>query len=229
MPDSFLSNNDGRQTLAEHVQRRIREAILTQDFEPGERIDQNQIADKLSVSVAPVREALRLLEAEGLVKIIPRRGAFVTEISITDLNNLYFARKLLEGETIAQAVMYLTKTDFDALQTLISQLEQAANANDVNNYIPLNREFHMRIYSALQNPHLLQMIQQLWERSELYRYQYMLVIHNNERIHREHLAILDACLRRDQAAAKEAAVSHIEGTQTELNQFFAERLKHKES
>lgn len=215
---------DGKKTLAEYVQQHIRKAILTQELQPGDRVDQNQIAEKLDVSLAPVREALRALESEGLVNIIPRRGAFVTQLSIADLNNLYFARALIEGETIYHAVSYLTKTDFDVMKTLIEQMQQAANANDVNAYIPLNREFHLRIYAALENQHLLQIIQQLWERSELYRYQYMFIIHNNERIHREHQAIFDACLRRDQAAAKVHAVGHIEGTQHELSKFFAERL-----
>jgi DNA-binding GntR family transcriptional regulator len=218
--------DDGKLTLAEHVQQRIREAILKQDLKPGDRVDQNQMAEKLEVSLAPVREALRALEAEGLVNIIPRRGAFVTQISITDLNNLYFARALLEGETIYHAVLYLTKTDFDVLQMLVDRMQQVAEANDVNTYIPLNREFHLRIYTALENQHLLQMIQQLWERSELYRYQYMFIQHDNERIHREHQAILDACLKRDQATAKAAAIEHIEGTQRELNRFFVERLDH---
>ncbi len=227
MAGSLSPTDNGSQTLAEHVQQRIREAILKQELEPGDRVDQTQIAEKLAVSLAPVREALRALEAEGLVNIIPRRGAFVTHISLTDLNNLYFARALLEGETIYHAVSYLTKSDFDDLQSLVKRLEDTANTNDVNAYIPLNREFHLRIYGALENQHLLQMIQQLWERSERYRYQYMFVIHNNERIHREHLAILDACLQRDAPAAKAAAVKHIEGTQAELNHFFAERLERK--
>lgn len=224
MAELAPASTDGKKTLAEYVQQRIREAILTQELEPGDRIDQNQIAEKLDVSLAPVREALRALESEGLVNVIPRRGVFVTRLSITDLNNLYFARALLEGETIYHAVTYLTKTDFDILRALMDQMQNAASHNDVNAYIPLNRDFHLRIYAALENQHLLQMIQQLWERSELYRYQYMFNIHNNERIQREHEAIFDACLRRDQAAAKAHAIGHIEGTQQELSRFFAGRL-----
>jgi DNA-binding GntR family transcriptional regulator len=224
MTDLRALSADAKRTLAEHVQQHLRAAILTQTLQPGDRLDQNQIAEQLNVSLAPVREALRVLEAEGLVQIIPRRGAFVTRVSIADLNNLYFARALLEGETIYHAVLYLTKSDYDVLQQLIDRLQQAADSNEVDAYIPLNREFHLRIYNALQNPHLSQMIQQLWERSELYRYQYMFIAHDNARIHREHLAILDACLRRDQAAAKAAAMAHIEGTQRELERFFAKRL-----
>lgn len=225
MARAFSPSDDNNKTLTEQVQQRIREAILTQALEPGDRVDQNQIAEMLDVSLAPVREALRALEAEGLVNIIPRRGAFVTQISLADLKNLYFARALIEGETIYHAVQYLTKTDFDVLQTLVAQMQQVANANDVSAYIRQNREFHLRIYAALENPHLLQMIQQLWERSELYRYQYMYRIHNNARIHREHQAILDACLKRDQAAARTAAVDHITGTQQELIRFFTKRLE----
>src|SRR5690349_2878655 len=105
---SFSPIEDSRRTLAAQVQERVREAILKQTLKPGERIDQNKLADELRVSMAPLREALKDLEAEGLVTIYPRRGAFVTEMSVDDLDKLYFARALIEGETIYNAVPRLT-------------------------------------------------------------------------------------------------------------------------
>jgi DNA-binding GntR family transcriptional regulator len=220
MHTPFAPIEDGRKTLASKVHERIREAILTQVLKPGTRIDQNQMAEYLNVSLAPVREALKGLEAEGLVTIVPRRGAFVTEVSLSDLNELYFARALLEGETIYHAVEYLSDAELNELQKLIDRMKRVDEGGEVGTYIALNREFHLRIYSALNNQHLLMMIRNLWERSELYRYHYMLIPHEKERVHREHQAILDACRQRDRDAAREAAASHIRRTQFELTEYF---------
>src|SRR5262245_27281263 len=139
MPFAPMENSN--KTLAALVHERIREAILTHALKPGTRIDQNQVAEYLKVSLAPVREALKGLEAEGLVRIYPRRGAFVAEISISGLDELYFARALIEGETIYHAVPLLTDADFKKLQNLIDRMKQATSGDDVSTYIGLNREF----------------------------------------------------------------------------------------
>lgn len=227
MQSPFAPIEDGRKTLASKVHERIREAILTRALKPGTRIDQNQMAEYLNVSLAPVREALKGLEAEGLVTIVPRRGAFVTEVSLTDLEELYFARALLEGETIYHAVLQISETDLEDLQKLIDRMKRVDEGGEVGTYIALNREFHLRIYSVLNNQHLLAMIRNLWERSELYRYHYMLIPHEKDRVHREHQAILDACRRRDQDGAREAAASHIRRTQFELTAYFQNEMPTK--
>jgi|SRR5690606_34198180 DNA-binding GntR family transcriptional regulator len=228
MPRPFSPIEDSRKTLAAHVHERIRDAILTRTLAPGMRLDQIQLAESLNVSLAPVREALKSLEAEGLVTIIPRRGAFVTESSVGDLDELYFARALIEGETIYHAVPRLTSDDIRDLQDLINQMKLAAE-EDVSSYIHLNREFHLRIYTALNNQHLIQVIRNLWERSELYRYRYMLGVHNTERVHAEHEAILEACRRGDQSGAREAAIMHIRNTQQELHDYLQAEMNGSET
>ena len=89
---------DNKKTISAMVQERIRDAILSGMLEAGSRLDQNQLADDLNVSLVPVREALKKLEGEGFVQIIPRRGAFVTKSSLDDMEDLYFTRSLLEGQ-----------------------------------------------------------------------------------------------------------------------------------
>ncbi len=214
---SFGPIEEHRRTLAAQVQERIREAILKQTLKAGERIDQNQLAEQLQVSMAPIREALKGLEAEGLVMIQPRRGAFVIEVSLTDMDKLYFTRGLIEGETIYNAVPLLTETDFTALGNMTMAMRRATDANEISTYIALNRQFHTQIYAALDNPHLMQVIQLLWERSELYRFRYMFVTRDHERIHQEHDDILEACRLRNQKLAKERAVQHITLTQHALH------------
>jgi DNA-binding GntR family transcriptional regulator len=215
--NSFTPIENSRRTLAAQVQERIREAILKQILKPGDRIDQNKLADELQVSMAPVREALKGLEAEGLVMIQPRRGAFVVEVSISDMDELYFTRQLIEGEAIYLAVPVLTDSDLDELQQMIDYMREATANEDINTYISYNRQFHLRIYNALNNQHLLQVIQLLWERSELYRYRYMFMTRDTDRIHLEHEGILEACRLRDQALAKERAKEHIFLTQRALD------------
>ena len=214
---SFTPIEDDRRTLAAQVQERIREAILKQILKPGDRIDQNKLADELQVSMAPVREALKGLESEGLVTIQPRRGAFVVEVSISDLDELYFTRQLIEGEAIYLAVPRLTEKDFAALQGMIDTMRKATDNDDIKTYITYNRLFHLHIYNALANQHLLQVITMLWERSELYRYRYMFMTRDHERIHQEHEGLLEACRSRDQELAKELAKAHIYLTQRALD------------
>ncbi len=214
---SFVPIEDNRRTLAAQVQERIREAILKQTLKAGERIDQNKLAEQLQVSMAPIREALKGLEAEGLVTIQPRRGAFVVELSITDMDNLYFTRGLIEGEAIYHAVPYLTDADFTELQEMIAAMRHATNIGDISTYIALNHRFHVHIYSVLDNTHLMQVIQTLWERSELYRFRYMFMTRDTESIHQEHDGILEACRLRDQKLAKERAQEHIYLTQRGLH------------
>ncbi|HVU13839.1 MAG TPA: GntR family transcriptional regulator [Phototrophicaceae bacterium] len=214
---SFTPIEEDRRTLAAQVQERIREAILKQVLKPGDRIDQNKLAAELKVSMAPVREALKGLEAEGLVMIQPRRGAFVVEVSISDMDNLYFTRRLIEGEAISLAVSKLTENDFATLQKMNETMRQATADGDVNTYIALNRQFHLHIYGSVDNQYLVQVIQLLWERSELYRYRYMFMTRDYERIHQEHDGILEACRLRDPALAKERAQNHIYLTQRALD------------
>jgi DNA-binding GntR family transcriptional regulator len=205
-----------RQTLTAQVYERIREAIIQQVLPPGHRLVQSKLADDLQVSLVPVREALKTLEAEGLVSIIPRRGAFVTEISLKDLADLYFARQLIEGETAYYAVEHLTEDDFSSMEALGQQMREATGHEDMHEFMRLNRSFHMTIYRALNNTHLLQTIESHWERSELYRFRYLFIAHNVQSIHAEHDAILAACRQRDADQVKELAQQHIANTRAGL-------------
>jgi DNA-binding GntR family transcriptional regulator len=205
-----------RKTLSAQVYERIRAAIVQQILTPGQRIDQNKLADDLQVSLVPVREALKTLEAEGLVSIIPRRGAFVTELSLKDLADLYFARQLIEGEATYQAVDRMTAEHFGSMERLAQQMREATDHEDLTSFMQLNRQFHMTIYSALNNEHIVQTIQGLWERSEIYRFRYMFISHGANSVHDEHAALLRACRQGDAQMAKDLAKQHIAHTQIAL-------------
>jgi len=208
---------DSHKTLAAQVHERIRETIIHQKIKPGTRIDQNRLAEDLNVSIVPVREALKTLEGEGLVTIIPRRGAFVTEVSLEHLDDLYFARQIIEGAGIYYAIPNLQTDDFHQLDDLMQQMRVATESHNIQKFMDLNRDFHMLIYKRIGSDHFLQTIVNLWERSELYRYRYMFVLHNAENVHAEHQAILDACRNEQREEAKTLAMQHIYNTQQGLH------------
>src|SRR6266542_377987 len=117
-PQRMEPIEENKKTIAAMVQDRIRDAILNGKLPAGSRLDQNQIANDLNVSLVPVREALKKLEGEGFVQIIPRRGAFVAESSLEDMEDLYFARGMLEGQAAYHAAKNLTDADLAKLDQL---------------------------------------------------------------------------------------------------------------
>ena len=112
---------------------------------------------------------------------------------------------------------------------MVERMKQVTANGDVSAYITLNREFHLGIYNVLGNQTLLQVIHNLWQRSELFGYRYMFIAHDPERVHLEHQGILDACRSRDQLKARQAAMMHIQGTQRELHDLLHEDFKRSES
>src|SRR5690606_18431475 len=121
---------DSKKTVTAMVQERVRQAILDGILPAGSRIDQNQLAADLNVSLVPVREALKMLEGEGFVQIIPRRGAFITEASIPDMEDLYFTRQLLEGQAAYHAAEKLTDDHIRQLEEYYELMEKALEQHD---------------------------------------------------------------------------------------------------
>lgn len=203
---------DTRKTIAGIVQERIREAILTGGIPAGSRIDQAQLAQDLNVSLVPVREALKKLEGEGFVQIIPRRGAFVTATSVKDMEQLYFARAILEGQAAYHAIGRLTDADFKHLEHYMQTMDAALQAHDYAAFNEANRAFHFRIYNANHNSYLTNMIASMWDLAERYRFRYLVLRDQSEVIQREHQTILDACRSADAAALRDAIVAHMNRT-----------------
>jgi len=224
MNSNFSSNNSPK-TLSAQVYDRIRELVVHQRLKPGTRIDQNQLATDLDVSLVPVREALKTLEAEGLVSIVPRRGAFVTEVSLEHLEDLYFTRRIIEGEAMYHAVEHITEHHLEHLEKLNLQMQKETDARNIKAFMEHNREFHMLIYEAIGSEHFLQTIVSLWERSELYRYRYMFVLNNADQVHAEHMGIIEACRDKDPNRARHIAHDHINNTRNGLIQELQQQLE----
>jgi DNA-binding GntR family transcriptional regulator len=193
-------------TMADHVLRAIRQAVITGHHPLGSHLDQQALADEYGVSTIPIRESLRQLQAEGLVKIIPRRGAFVVEFSPDELAEIFRIRAVLEELATNLAVARATTADLDALEALANEL----NANDdPEEWRRLNREWHFALYRLADAPLLLQLIDMLWQRCSLYRHLYPREAHHRHASAQGHARILQAFRDRDAGAASQALVEHV--------------------
>jgi DNA-binding GntR family transcriptional regulator len=192
---------NGPITVTDYVVNSIRERILAGHYVAGARLDQQTLIEELGVSLIPIRESLRQLEAEGFVQIHPHRGAFVAELSITELKEIYLVREVLE-ETAAQlAVPNLSAQKLDDLAVLIEKMERATDANDYAQLFNLNRAFHFTIYQASDNSLLTQMISGLWDRSRRYRQLYTHLPQRAAQALVEHKDIFAACKAGDSVSA----------------------------
>ena len=219
MVSSLSPIEANKKTIAAIVQDRIREAILSSELSPGSRVDQVRLAKMLDVSLVPVREALKMLEGEGFVKIIPRRGAFVTSVSIRDMEDLYFTRQILEGEAAFHAAANLTDADLETLAVLVSKMEDVLQNQDFATFSELNRQFHFTIYRAAKSYHTVNTIVSLWDLSERYRYRYMYIHDYGQAIKHEHRAILEACQARDGVLVRKMINFHMHQTMKGIEQY----------
>ncbi len=156
-------------TTAQHALTHLREAIVSGALVPGERIGQENVAGRLGISLAPVREALRILEREGQVTYRPRRGYIVTELNIVDLEEIYSLRALLEREAAYAALPALTRDDLAAIEQAAADCAAAVSADDVVAELAANRRFHHAILAPAGRPHTQRMIDLLWDQTEAYR------------------------------------------------------------
>ena len=160
------------QTAQQHAVEALRRSIVAGALKPGERVNQEGFAEQLGLSVAPVREALRVLEQEGQLTYRPRRGYFVTELRFDDLTEIYELRALLEARAARHALPSLDAEAIARIADAARACAEAAAAGDVAAEFAANRRFHFAILHAPGQPHALRLIQLLWDSTEAYRAMY---------------------------------------------------------
>ena len=197
-------------TAAESVLHELRSALAAGRLMPGQQLVQEDLAEDLGVSRVPIRESLKILEGEGHVTYHPNRGYFVTELSADDLIELYRIRQILEAEALAQAVLEVSDADIADIESILEQVEQAAESGDVERLTEANRAFHFSIIELSGMNRLSRLIRQLWDASDIYRTVYFRDPVNRERVHSEHREIIDALKARDAQALIRAQNSHRE-------------------
>ena len=199
-------------TIGDQTLNHIRNQILSGQLTAGARIDQNAIAMELGVSIIPVRESIRQLEAEGLIEKRPYRGAFVAELSLTELLDIYAIREKLEELAAQLAVARMTPETLTTLDALIVEMETATASGDRAALFDLNGAFHFAIYTASQNAILCQLIEGLWERSTVYRRRFTFMPERATQSLAEHREIFEACRSGDAAAAGQAVRRNVAAT-----------------
>ena len=195
-----------RKTAHEFVREVLRRAILSGELTGSTRLVQAELAATLEVSTTPVREALRDLASEGLIRFDPHRGAVVEELSRDEVNEVYAIRKVLEPLALGQALSNLTENDLDLLRRLHKKMLDEPQAAD---WVDFNRNFHMMIYESA-GPRLSNIIRGLLDASVMYIGASLKEVPNlREEANHDHSEILEALARRDLEAATAAVLDHL--------------------
>ncbi|HZK50981.1 MAG TPA: GntR family transcriptional regulator [Actinomycetota bacterium] len=209
-----------RKTTAETVSELIRSEIQRGVLQPGTRLRQNDVAARFGVSTTPVREAFALLQADGLVRIDPHRGAIVFHPTAEDLSESYEIRGALEVLAITKAMPNLTPELLSDMQSVIDEMRQTQGEDK---WVELNDRFHLTLYNASEMPRLCSMIASLRDSSSTYIHMFVSHQPMDKRADDQHQEILDACKASDVRRAQRAVRAHINHTVKELRKFLKEQ------
>ena len=184
-------------TAAQQVLESLRHGLVSGMLRPGQRVTQEDVAVRMGVSVAPVREALRVLEQEGQLVYRPRRGYFVTELRIEDLEEIYELRRVLEERLARLALPELDDESLARVRAAAEDCEVAGESADVARELAANRQFHFGLLECADQPHTMRVIRLLWDSTEAYRAIYYNSAAERRRAAKAHRRILAAVAARD--------------------------------
>ena len=186
----------------------MREAIVKGELKPGERLMEVQLAEEMGVSRTPVREAIRKLELEGLVVMVPRKGAYVAGLTLKDAANVFEIRGSLEGLAAALAAERITEEEINDLDRVLEDIAKAGEKGDVDTIIKKDMEFHQKLFSATRNERLAQIISNLKEQIDRFRIKSFTNPKRLKSVILEHKKILDA-IKTHAENAEKLARDHI--------------------
>jgi len=187
----------------------LRQAIIVGELKPGERLMEVQLAQKMGVSRTPVREAIRKLELEGLVEMLPRKGAHVADLSVKDIMDVLEVRATMDGLASSLSAVRIKDDEIKVLRHLLDQFISYVEKENLQGSIKKDVEFHDVIYHSSRNDKLIQISNNLREQVQRFRVIYLKDYSSSKELIKEHEAILDAIVRRDPEAAMKAAQIHI--------------------
>ncbi len=192
--------------LYQEVAELLRQRIFKRELEPGSWIDEMKLAEEYGISRTPLREALKVLAAEGLVTMKVRRGAYVTEVSETDLADVYHLLSLLESDAAGVVAERATDAQLKELQALHKELEAAAGNRD--KFFAVNERFHMRLLQIAGNRWRDQMVADLRKVMKLNRHNSLLKSGRIQESLQEHRSVMEALAKRDAKAAVKRMQEH---------------------
>jgi DNA-binding GntR family transcriptional regulator len=197
------------------IAQEIRQDILEGRLRPGERIGQEELAERFDASRIPVREGLKLLEAEGLITIVPNAGAWVSKLDAFEFDQTYKLREQVESLAIRESIDHLTDSQVNRLGELA---EEIAAATDVETFLRVDREFHLLSYAGAEFSLLHDLVQRFWNSTQHYRRAFAqgLNLDRQWATDAEHRLIVDSIMRRDHDAAAGLVRGHIRRTRLNL-------------
>lgn len=195
--------------LYEEVAERLRTSIFSHEFAPGDWVDEQALAIQYGISRTPMREAIKVLAAEGLITMKMRRGAYVTEVSKSDLSQIFTVLALLEGQACREVAKIATERELEDLDSLHLKLERSAADRDLDLFFAINQQFHDKIQEICANPWMQRVIHDLRKVLKLQRRDSLSKRGRLESSLIEHRKILSALLARDADLSEKLMKEHL--------------------
>ena len=226
MQDNLQVAMDELLPLRDVVFNTLRQAILTGELQPGERLMEIHLANRLGVSRTPIREAIRKLELEGLVTMIPRRGAEVAQITEKSLQDVLEVRRALDALSVELACERITEAEVEQLKQACETFEKATETRDPRKIAQADVALHDIIVEAARNQRLVQMVNNLSQQMYRYRFEYIKDESKHQRLIEEHRIIFESILHKDKKTAAATAKLHIDNQEASImEQIHLERQK----
>lgn len=206
-----------RLTIAQSVAEQIREQILNGDIKGGEPMRQDAIAKAVGTSIIPVREALRQLEAEGLVELKSHRGAVATELTLDKVREWINMRRLIETDLISAAIDNITEEDLTKAEQVLGKFGRAMDKRiEIEHWSDYNFELHSILYAPANRPETMKVLASLHQQCDRYIRLQLSSGDHIERAEAEHRQLIDLCRKRDKRAAKSLLNDHIVGVEEDI-------------
>jgi DNA-binding GntR family transcriptional regulator len=218
---------DSYKPLREVVFETLREAIIGGVLRPGERLMEIQLAEELGVSRTPVREAIRKLELEGFVVMIPRKGAYVSDISYKDIADIFEIRGALEQLAAGLACERITEEELENLERLLVQKKECIDGEDVEGMVEIDTQFHEALYRASRNDRLVQIVSNLREQIQRFRSTSLASPGRMREAWEEHEKLVEAISERNIPLAQQLASEHIEFAENSFLEILRKRGHHE--
>ena len=209
-------NLDTYQPLREVVCEALRDAIRKGILEPGERLMEVQVAEELGISRTPVREAIRKLEQEGYVIMMPRRGTYVADVSESDVKEIFEIRSALEALATGLAARRIEQEELETLEGYLLEIEGYIQKNDIEKIVETDIKFHGLLYQVSRNERLVTIISNLKEQLARFRTLSMSYPGRLQETLEEHTEMVEAIANGDVSAARDAAEHHMEHAEETL-------------
>ena len=209
MTEDLTLNMDAYLPLRDVVFNTLREAILKGELKPGERLMELQLAAKLGVSRTPIREAIRMLEQEGLAVTIPRKGAEVAKMTEKDMEDVLQIREALDELAAKIACEQISEEQLEELVATMHEFEESTKTNNVKKIAEADVKFHDIIYQSTGNQKLVNMLNNLREQMYRYRVEYLKDENNYPTLMKEHKDIVEGLVRKNKTQVTETMHQHV--------------------